>query len=149
MSRFPSGVTIVTTRDAGGEAYGFTASSFCSVSRDPALVLVCLARNASCYPVFATSSRIAVSILPESRVDLALKFASKRADKFVGGGFTLTPLDSLVVADALASVECVVDSRHEAGDHMILVGRVERVSTEGRGRPAVYLERGFTGVSPE
>jgi len=51
MARFPSGVTIVTTYDETGRPCGFTASSFCSVSADPPLVLVCLARSARSFPV--------------------------------------------------------------------------------------------------
>lgn len=147
MARFPAGVTIVTTHDEEGRPHGFTASSFCSVSLEPALVLVCLARTANCFPVFASNPRFAISILPESRVDLALRFAGKSDDKFADGGFTRTPSGSMVVEDALAVVECVVDSRHDAGDHVILLGEVERVSLAGNGSPAVYVDRGFARVT--
>lgn len=51
LARFPSGVTIVTTRSEDGTPHGFTASSFASLSLDPPLVLVCLDRGATCYPV--------------------------------------------------------------------------------------------------
>ena len=53
MASFPSGTTIVTTSDSGGGWWGFTASSFCSVSLDPPLVLTCLATGAQCFGAFA------------------------------------------------------------------------------------------------
>ena len=76
MSRFAAGVTVVTTRDEQHRPYGFTASSFCSVSLDPPLVLVCLARTANSFPVFARSPRFAVSILQAHHVELAERFAA-------------------------------------------------------------------------
>lgn len=62
MSRSPTGVTMVTTRGEHGIPFGFTASLFCSVSMNPPLILVCLARSANSYPVFARCDRFAVSM---------------------------------------------------------------------------------------
>src|SRR5690606_38117209 len=63
LSRYASGVVIVTTRDRTGTPHGFTATSFCSVSLDPPLVLVCLARSARCHAAFAQTDAFAVSVL--------------------------------------------------------------------------------------
>ncbi|SRR6266481_1881944 len=52
MSRFPSGVVIATASDEHGKSWGFTASSFSSVSLEPPLVLVCLSKGADCHRVF-------------------------------------------------------------------------------------------------
>ena len=57
MAAFPSGITIVTTTGADGAPWGFTATSFCSVSADPPLTLVCLATTAQCHPVFQEADR--------------------------------------------------------------------------------------------
>lgn len=146
MSRFPSGVAIVTAHDQQGRPHGFTASSLCSASLDPPLLLVCLATSARCYPVFARSPRFAVSMLRDEREhrELAGRFAGKSADKFSGGGFVPTPHGGTVVAGALAVVECVVRSRVDAGDHVAFLGEVEHVTLPERGgRPAVYVDRGF------
>ena len=148
MARFPSGVTIVTTQDESGRPHGFTASSFCSVSAEPPLVLVCLATSANSYPLFARNDHFAISILQADHVDLARRFASKDTDKFAGGGFVRTPRGATVLEDALAVVECSVGRRYEAGDHMIMLGEVEQVSlaeTELR-RPAVYFDRAFSTI---
>ncbi|NYF59549.1 flavin reductase family protein [Micromonospora purpureochromogenes] len=146
MARFPSGVAIVTTHDEDGTPYGFTASSFCSVSLDPPLVLVCLARSANSFPVFQRSRHFAVSFLRSHHVDLAKRFASKSPDKFGAGGFVRTDGGATVLREALAAVECVIDSRHVAGDHVILVGGVQRVVLPDDGSPVVYFDRGFRAL---
>ena len=84
MASFPSGATIVTTADAAGDWWGFTASSFCSVSMDPPLVLTCLARSAQCFPAFAAADRWNIHVLPHRHADLAVRFATRGADKFDG-----------------------------------------------------------------
>ncbi|PRX99099.1 flavin reductase family protein [Allonocardiopsis opalescens] len=148
MARFPSGVAIVTTRDEDGVPHGFTASSFCSVSADPALVLVCLATSAACYPVFERAEHFAISILGEAHVEVARRFASKSADKFGPGGFVRTPGGGTVLDGAPAVVECAARSRHSAGDHVIMVGEVGEVHLAAAGRPAVYFQRGFNTLCP-
>lgn len=146
MARFASGVTIVTTHDADGTPRGFTASSFCSVSLDPPLVLVCLAKSASSYPAFRDCDRFAVSVLRAEQTGLARRFAEKGADKFTHGRFVAGTSGVAVVDDALALVECTAEHRYEAGDHVILVGRVEHADA-GSGSPAVYFDRGFSTLS--
>ncbi len=143
MARFPTGVAIVTTHHEDGTPYGFTASSFCSVSQNPPLVLVCLARSARSYPVFARNQSFAVSILQSTHVEFAQRFASKISDRFAPGGFIHTPRGSIVLENALAVIECSVDSRHEAGDHVIIVGEVGQVSLAEQCKPVVYFDRGF------
>jgi flavin-dependent trigonelline monooxygenase, reductase component len=64
---FVTGVTVVTAIDGGGRPRGFTANSFTSVSLDPPLVLVCIARTAGSYPVFSTTTHFAINILGEEQ----------------------------------------------------------------------------------
>ena len=145
LSRFPAGVTVVTTTeetDEGATPVGFTASSFCSVSLDPPLILVCLARTANCYPVFAGCGCFAVSILTGEHTDLAARFATKRADKFDGGAFTATADGLPAVDGALCVLECATEDVIEAGDHVIMLGRVNGVDL-GEGTPVVYFDRAF------
>ncbi|MDQ3403046.1 MAG: flavin reductase family protein [Actinomycetota bacterium] len=146
MARFPSGVTIATTRDAAGTPHGFTASAFCSVSLDPPLVCVCVARSAICHPVFAERDEFAVNILRPEHVELAARFASRGADKFRDSAFELTDTGMVALDGALAVLECIVHSRHEAGDHTILVGEV-RATRLDAGEPMVYFDRGFHRIA--
>jgi flavin reductase ActVB len=142
MSCFASGVTVVTTRDEDGTPFGFTANSFCSVSLDPPLILVCLARTANCYPVFTGCARFAVSILADHHLDVAERFATKQEDKFDGPAFTSTPQGMPAVEDALCVLSCTVEDLVDAGDHAILLGRVHDVTLTG-GTPMVYYDSTF------
>ncbi|MDT0306490.1 flavin reductase family protein [Streptomyces sp. DSM 44917] len=149
LSRFASGVVIVTTRDGAGKPHGFTATSFCSVSLDPPLVLVCLARSARCHPVFARAEAFAISVLRHGQEPVARRFASRAADKFADGDLETTAHGSVVPAGALAVLECDVAQRQGVGDHTLLVGRVVSVPVTAPGAPAVYFDRSFTTLSTE
>ncbi|OYD70403.1 flavin reductase family protein [Rhodococcus sp. OK302] len=142
MSSFPSGVTIVTTTDDAGEFWGFTATSFCSVSMDPALVLVCLADTAQCHPAFAAANRWTIHILHSDHSELAVRFATRGEDKFANAGFEVNCDGVPVLSDASIRLDCVAHEKVVAGDHTILVGEV--VDTYlGAGNPTIYFKRKF------
>lgn len=143
MARFASGVTIVTTTDGAGRSWGFTASSFCSLSLQPPLVLVCLDRSADCYPVFRARPRFLVNILSTRHRELALHFATKGGDKFAAQPFVGHAGDGLpALPDAVATVTCRLRDCHDGGDHVILVGEVDSADVAD-GEPLVHAGRGF------
>lgn len=142
MAAFPSGVTIVTTGDWQGRWWGFTATSFCSLSLEPPLVLVCLAKDALCHPAFSKADSWVVHLLAAQFAPLARRFATKGVDKFSGSGFVENERGHPMLSDAGVVLECELHDRHEAGDHTILVGRVY-ATTFHEMTPAVYFRRGF------
>jgi flavin reductase ActVB len=146
LAHFPSGVTIVTVRDAAGVAHGFTASAFCSVSLDPPLVCFCVARSARCHPVFAGQDEFVINFLGPQHAELAMRFARREADKFADGPFCYPSSRLVVLKDAVAVLECAVYSRLAAGDHTIVVGAVRRVEVSP-GEPLVYFNRTFHRLS--
>lgn len=139
MTRFASGVTIVTTADGEGRRHGFTATAFSSVSATPPLVLVCLDKSARCHPEFAQATEYAISILRSDHWDLAKRFASKIDDKFTDN-FVSDEYGLAHLPDALASLACLTEQVIDAGDHTILIGRVVSVRL-GAGVPAVFYGR--------
>lgn len=143
MASFPSGVTVVTTMDDSGKWWGFTASSFCSLSAEPPLVLVCLANKAECHPVFTAVDRWTVHILHGGQIDIALRFATRGADKFASGVFEPDQRGlPRMEAAAAVTLECATFARHKGGDHTILIGSVERCY-RGEDPPVVYSQRAF------
>ncbi|WP_405947462.1 flavin reductase family protein [Streptomyces prunicolor] len=142
MARFPSGVVVVTTCGADGTPRGFTASSFCSVSLEPPMVLVCLANSADSAQSFGHCDRFAVSVLAPDHRPLALRFATKGTDKFASGGLCTSPGGLPTVDRALSELDCTPHARHPAGDHTVLIGRVTGVRL-GEGSPMVYYDRAF------
>lgn len=144
MTRFASGVTIVTTADAAGTWWGFTASAFSSLSLDPPLILVCLAASADSHPAFTSTAGFIVNVLGSEHADLALRFATKGADKFAGAQFRPGAADGFpVLDDALVSLKCTTHALHEAGDHTILIGEVGYIRIRPGGRPALHYDRRF------
>jgi flavin reductase (DIM6/NTAB) family NADH-FMN oxidoreductase RutF len=143
LGRFASGVTVVTARDATGKDHGMTVSAFCSVSLDPPLVLACIGHEASMHPVIAREHCFGVSVLAAGQEALARRFADQRSDRFDGVGYTRGRLGVALLDDALAHLECTVVDRREAGDHTVVVGRVETVWTD-QDRPLVYYRGGYT-----
>lgn len=144
MARFAAGVVVVTTLGDDGVPRGFTASSFCSVSLGPPLILVCLANSADSYAAFTSCGHFAVSVLGTEHKPLAVQFATKGADKFASEGLSRTPGGLPAVAGALAELDCEVHARYPAGDHTILIGRVAGARLGGdAGAPMVYYKQSF------
>jgi flavin reductase ActVB len=145
MSAFPSGVTIMTTVDARGEQRGFAASSFCSLSVDPPLVLVCLGKNAQCHDAFLESDDWAIQVASAEHVDLISRFATKGSDKFGGGEFVTDSRGVPILADAGVVLGCTAYARHDGGDHTILVASVESVALCDSS-PVLYFQRKFRSL---
>jgi flavin-dependent trigonelline monooxygenase, reductase component len=121
---FATGVTVITTRSPEGDLVGFTANSFTSVSLDPPLVLVCIARTAGSYPLFSMTAHFGVNILSEEQRPISSRFASKEADKFAQVEWRPGHTGSPLIAGTVAWLDCRAEQQIDAGDHLILVGRV-------------------------
>jgi len=126
---FVTGVTVITTCDAQGRPRGMTANSFTSVSLDPPLLLVCIGKGASSYPVFQESGHFAVNLLHDGQVEVSNLFASKSADKFASVVHDAVHTGAPVLTDCLTWFDCTVHNRVDAGDHAILVGRIQAFGT--------------------
>ncbi len=124
LGAFPTGVTVVTTRDRDGTPRGFTANSFTSVSLDPPMVLICVAKVAASCDVFAAANGFAVTVLDHEQQSVSALFASKAPDKFVRAPWTAGALNLPLIDGAAAWFACERERSIDAGDHMILLGRV-------------------------
>jgi flavin reductase ActVB len=142
MASYPSGVAIITTVDENGRWWGFTGTSFCSVSMEPPLVLVCLAKTAECHAAFARAPRWTVNVVPNEHVELARRFATRGADKFRDGGFCASATGVPALPGGSMVLECSAHARYAGGYHSILLGRVENVNL-GEAHPTVYFRRRF------
>lgn len=121
---FMTGVTVVTTKDASGALRGFTANSFSSVSLDPPLLLICIAKSASSCEVFSSSPGFAVNILSEAQKAVSGTFASKKPDKFADVAYTESATGNPLLPGSVAWFDCRRHNVVEAGDHIILLGQV-------------------------
>jgi flavin reductase (DIM6/NTAB) family NADH-FMN oxidoreductase RutF len=127
LSRFPSGVTVVTTRDANGRFFGITVSAFCSVSLQPPMILVCIEKTTGSHNALTESGVFVVNILGEGQSDISEHFASVIPDKFDKYPYHLSSRELPILDDIAVSLECSTADSYAAGDHTIFVGHVETV----------------------
>ena len=124
LGAFMTGVTVVTTINKRGQPIGFTANSFTSVSLDPPLVLVCLAKKSGNCNSFANGKSYAINILAESQEDISGVFASSVADRYAGIDWHTESTGSPILNDVAAWLDCTMHEVVDAGDHLIFIGRV-------------------------
>lgn len=145
MRNYASGVTVVTTQDAGGEPYGVTVSAFTSLSLDPLLVLVCLDRDLSGLELFQQFGRMGINILAEGQENASVFFSRPDTDRsefeYVQGKGGL-PL----LAECLARLECEITECYPGGDHEILIGRVTSAVLCSPEKPLVYYAGGYARI---
>jgi flavin reductase (DIM6/NTAB) family NADH-FMN oxidoreductase RutF len=142
LGHFASGVTVVTSHDAGGRPHGITVSAFSSVSLTPPLVAVCIDRTCTSHEAIAQSGRFVVNILADDQEVLSRHFSSRLADKFDGIAFAPGAEGIPVLAGTLANLECRTRSTFDGGDHTIFIGEVEHTHIAG-GAPLLYYRGGY------
>ena len=123
LGRFATGVTVVTATDAAGITHGLTVNSFTSVSLTPPLVLWCLGNDSDAYALFANTSTYGVSILMADDEARAMRFAGKGDQTLIEEEIQLGNHGVSLLRGALATLECRVTERFEAGDHLILLAK--------------------------
>ena len=121
---FLTGVTVVTSKEAGGIPRGFTANSFTSVSLDPPMLLICVDKAAESFDIFTESPGFAVNILSEDQADVSGLFASKRVDKFDISNWSESATGYPILKDVCAWFDCRRDQVIDAGDHVVIIGEV-------------------------
>ncbi|MEO8243751.1 MAG: flavin reductase family protein [bacterium] len=141
---FMTGVTVVTAMSPEGEPIGFTANSFSSVSLDPPLLLVSIAKTSSNYASFSTGAGFAINVLSEGQKGVSNTFARPVEDRFSTVGWQRGPQGSPILNDVSAWFDCSMHQVVEAGDHAILIGEVQAFNTTSRAGLGYYRGSYFT-----
>jgi flavin reductase (DIM6/NTAB) family NADH-FMN oxidoreductase RutF len=123
MGRFATGVALVTVEHAGC-GHGMTVNSLTSVSLDPPLILVCLARHSRTAAAIGARGAFVVNILDDSQDALSNRFARPGGDDRFAGIDVRTNAHGLPEVPALAHLTCLVRAIHDGGDHDIVVADV-------------------------
>lgn len=135
---FATGITVVTVRARSGACLGITVNSFNSVSLDPPLVLWSLGENSRDRDDFVQASHFAVHVLSAEQKAWSQRFAARDSDKFAGlpvtfglGGVPLLP-------GCCARFECANSAQYPGGDHLIFIGRIDRLECDPGRAPLIY-----------
>lgn len=134
--QFITGVTVVTTQE-GETPKGLAANSYCSVSLEPPLVLVCVQKTSSTYPALFSSSHLGINILGTEQLDTVKVFASKTPDKFAELDWHQGPKGSPLLDGSAASLEAEIQERFQAKTHTVFICRVRHAEI-GNTAPMVY-----------
>ena len=138
VANFPSGVTVVTTRDSG-EDFGLTVSAFTSLSLDPPMVLVSIDRKSKSHQHLVEGAPIGISVLAAGHTDVAVQFARHVDDRFAGINIVRRgEQDIPFVGDAAAWFLGDVRDRYMGGDHIIITVAVRECGWHDGGRPLLY-----------
>ena len=150
MRSLAGGVAVVTTLDEHDRPRGLTSTAVSSVSADPPLLLVCVATTSRTLPALRHRRRFVVNFMGAGADDACARFASKQEDKFAGVEWEPGPGGLPVLAGvATGWAECATVEEIGAGDHVILIGRVQ----DGAGGrdpapPLVYYHRTYGSWTP-
>lgn len=138
VANFPSGVTVVTTRDSG-EDFGLTVSAFTSLSLDPPMVLVSIDRKSKSHQHLIEGAPIGISVLAAGHTDVAVQFARHVDDRFAGINIVRRGEQGIpFVGDAAAWFLGDVRDRYVGGDHIIITVAVRECGWHDGGRPLLY-----------
>src|SRR5262249_54865532 len=147
LGHFATGVAIVTAV-SDGRPVGMTVQSFCSLSLDPPLILLCPGNSSTSWPRIASAGQLCVNLLADGQQEIARQFARSGADKYAGVVWTPSADGGSPIIDgALAWIDCRIESTFPGGDHLIVVCRVLDLGARTDLRPLIFFQSGFRSTA--
>lgn len=142
MAALPAAVNVITTAGPAG-CHGMTATAVCSVSDDPASLLVCINRKARMHDVLVENGRFCVNVLACGQDGVSGAFSAPGLgieDRLArAGGVLMLEGDLPALTGAQVALPCRVEQVIEAGTHTIFIGHVQQVvKGSGTGALAYY-----------
>jgi len=144
---FPSGVTAICGL-LDDVPTGMSASSFTTVSLEPALVSVCVAKTSTTWPKLRGLPQLGVSVLAEGHSDVATSLSAKVGDRFASVQWVATESGSVFVRGSTLWLECTVEKEVPAGDHHIVVMRIRTLEMYPDVAPMIFHGSNFRKLAP-
>jgi flavin reductase (DIM6/NTAB) family NADH-FMN oxidoreductase RutF len=139
LGRFATGVTLVTGADADGPL-GLLVNAFTSVSLEPPLIAICPSRRSFTWSRMRRRGRFGVNVLGAEHADYVRHAAHPEADRFTGIDYELTESGVPRIRSAIAFLDCEPVSEQHAGDHWIVVARVQALLADPSREPLVFSD---------
>jgi 3-hydroxy-9,10-secoandrosta-1,3,5(10)-triene-9,17-dione monooxygenase reductase component len=146
LGRFATGVTVMTSLH-DGRPVGMTAQSFASVSLSPPMVLFCPAKTSRAWPLMEEAGFFCVNILAADQEELSVRMATKADEKFDGVAWSPSKSGAPLIDGVLGHVDCTVHAVHDAGDHYVVIGRVQALELGDDEAPLLYYKGGYGGFT--
>jgi flavin reductase (DIM6/NTAB) family NADH-FMN oxidoreductase RutF len=148
LGHYPTGVAVVTAIAEDGNPVGMIVGTFASVSLDPPLIAFYPMKNSGSFAKLRTASAFCVNVLASDQESFSRRFASAGDSKFDGVGWRPGPLGSPILDGAVSWVECTFEDVREAGDHFIVLGRVEDLAVDRSTLPLLFFQGGYGRFTP-
>lgn len=143
LGHFPTGVTVITAME-GDQPVGLAVGSFFSVSLDPPLVGFCAAKTSTSFPRVHAHGSFCANVLASDQEAISRVFASSGADKFQGLAWrSSVTTGAPILGEVAAWVDCDIETVHEAGDHLVVIGRVRELEVGREVTPLVFYRGGY------
>lgn len=146
LGRVPTSVAVVAAV-VGRRPAGLVVGSFTSVSLTPPLVGFFVADGSSTWPLIEPIGRFAISVLAAAQADVSRTFAAKGSDRFGACAWHYTPGRQPAIDGAVAWLDCTTESVCAAGDHRLVIGRVEAMGHGTGDDPLVFLGGTYTKLA--
>lgn len=153
FSGFPSGVVAIAATVDGVDEVLVASSFTVGVSLDPPLVMFAVQHTSTTWPVLRAAAggvagvRLGVSVLGEGHIATARQLAGRdRAGRLAGLAVSRSASGAVLLGEAPIHLECSVYDTHRAGDHDIVVLRVEDLAVDESVRPLLWHRSAFVSV---
>lgn len=143
LGQYPTGVAVITACGADGAPVGMVVGSFGSTSLDPPLISFMPDKKSSSWQKLQQLDNFCVNVLGAHQLDVCRDLASKRPDKFSDIDWSRSEFGNPVIAGAIAQIECVKVTEYEAGDHLIVLGRVLDLDLGAAATPLLFYRGGY------
>lgn len=147
LGEFATGVAIVTTQVGAEAPIGITVNSFSSVSLDPPLVLWCLDKGSDRREAFQACEGFTINILTAAQQELSNRLSRSGQPHLHGIPLTEGVNGCPYLSESLAAFECDIHARHDAGDHIIMVGHVKAFKQPSAETPLIYHRGGYCALA--
>lgn len=148
LGHYPTGVAVVTAIAGDGNPVGMVVGTFSSVSMDPPLIAFYPMNSSRSFAQVRTAEAFCVNVLAADQEPFCRQFASAGDTKFEGVSWKPAPLGSPILDGAVSWIECTFEDIREAGDHSIVLGRVEDLCVERSTLPLLFFQGGYGKFSP-
>ena len=148
LGHYPTGVAVVTAIAEDGKPVGMVVGTFSSVSMDPPLIAFYPMSNSRSFAQLRNASAFCINVLASDQEAFCRRFATAGENKFDGVSWRPGPLGAPILDGVVSWIECTFEDVREAGDHFIVLGRVEDLAVEKSTLPLLFFQGGYGRFSP-
>lgn len=149
MGLWPTGVCVVSGRDAEGVDYGMVIGSFTSVSMEPPLVAFCPQKSSTSWQAMRQGSHLCINVLSEFQTDICWRFsAGDIQGRFANVAISRNPESVARIDECSAWMDVRVEREIEAGDHWIVLCRVQSMQRGSNELPMSFVKGRLSKSTP-